>query len=103
MFRPFQCLLCGAILSLASCATTVPAGQSSLKNPTVISVAKNGAVRVNHQAVPLKKLASTLKGMGASEKSQFKIEGENGTDPRHIEQVLEVLVDNGLLPKNTID
>lgn len=102
MFRPLQCILACAILCLAACATRPPA-QSSLKNPTVITVSRHGAIRVNHQAVPLKKLATTLKEMGATQGSKFKIEGETGSDPRDIDRVLEVLVDNGLLPKNTID
>ncbi len=103
MFRPLQCLLLGVILCLPACAGKETARQTALKNPTVISVAKDGAIQVNQKPVPLKKLAATLKGMGITSNSKFKIEGETGSDPRDIDQVLEVLVDNGLLPKNTID
>lgn len=93
----------GALLCLPACAGTETPAHATLKTPTVITVAKSGKIEVDHKAVPLKKLAATLKEMGVTKNSSFKIEGETGTDQRDIDQVLEVLVDNGLLPKNTID
>ena len=103
MFRPISCIVAGAMLCLCACASHETAMHPSVKNPTVITVARDGAIRVDHRAVPLKNLAATLKSMGITANSKFKIEGENGSDPKDIDQVLEVLVDNGLLPKNTID
>ncbi len=69
----------------------------------MITVAKNGTIYVNRESVPLKKLAVTLKGMGLDKNSKFTIEGESGSDQKDIDQVLEVLAVNGLLPKDTID
>jgi|ERR1700677_191647 len=103
MFRPLRYILMSVILCLPACAGKETASHTALKNPTVITVAKNGAIHVNHQPVALKNLAVTLKDMGLTKNSKFKIEGEAGSDQGDIDHVLEVLVDNGLLPKNTID
>ncbi|HWB58440.1 MAG TPA: hypothetical protein VG733_03070 [Chthoniobacteraceae bacterium] len=105
MSRTLQCILLGVILGLPACASkeTAAARPAVKTNPTLITVAKSGTIRVNHQAVPLKKLAVTLHGMGIAKNSQFKIEGETGTDQQRIEDVLDVLVINGYLPKDTID
>ena len=103
MFRRLPFILMSVILCLPACASKETAGHASLKNPTLITVAKNGAIHVNREPVPLKKLAVTLKDMGLTKNSRFEIEGETGSNQKDIDQVLEVLVDNGLLPKNTID
>lgn len=111
MFRPLPVILIGASLCLSACASRDTALQSTplknstakIKGPVVITVAKDGAINVDRQPVPLKNLAVTLKGMGLTKDSKFKIEGETGTAPKEIDQVLETLVDNGFLPKNTID
>jgi biopolymer transport protein ExbD len=103
MFRRLPYILITAVLLLPACAGKETPRQASVNNPTVITVARSGAIKVNHEPVPLKKLAVTLKGMGLTKNSKFKIEGETGSDQKDIDQVLEVLVDNGLLPKNTID
>lgn len=92
-----------ALLCLPACAAREFPAHATVKNPMVITIAKSGKIEVNHKSVPLKKLAATLKGMGVTRNSGFKIEGETGTDQRDIDQVLGVLVENGLLPKNTID
>jgi biopolymer transport protein ExbD len=103
MLRLLPYIVLSVILCLPACASKETAARTPLKTPTLIMVAKNGAIHVNHQSVPLKKLAVTLKDMGLTKNSKFKIEGEIGSNQGDIDQVLEVLVDNGLLPKNTID
>src|SRR5271163_700737 len=103
MFRPLPSLLLCVILCLTACAYKETAGHTSLKSTTTITVARSGAIHVNREAVPLNKLAATLKGMGLGKNSKFKVEGETGIDQEEIDHVLEVLADNGLLPKNTID
>jgi biopolymer transport protein ExbD len=107
MFRPLPYILSCVILCLPACASKDTAGHTpahtSVKSPTLITIAKNGAIHVNRERVPLKKLAVTLKGMGLDKNSKFRIEGEPGSDQKDIDQVLEILADNGLLPKNTID
>ena len=103
MFRLLPYILLSVVLCLPACASKETARHASVKNPTVITVAKNGEIHVDRRPVSLKKLATTLKDMGLNKNSKLKIEGETGTGQQDIDQVLEVLVDNGLLPKNSID
>lgn len=112
---PLLTLICG--LLLAGCASHSPApspakpvatsaslpSPAKANTPNVITVAKNGNVEVNARPVPLNKLSYTLKEMGLSKKSKFTVEGESGTDMAKIDFVLETLVQDGYLPKNTID
>ena len=112
MLRPLLRILpAAALFCLAACASKETAATppptsptpKPVKSATVITVAKNGGVEVNHKAVPLKNLAATLKQMGVTKNSKFSVEGENGTNPEDIEEVMNVLVINGFLPANTID
>jgi biopolymer transport protein ExbD len=84
------------------------AGQETItpvaeKLPIVILIEKSGAISVQRQHVRLKDLAAKLKGLGVPGNTKLAVEGESGTRQRDIERVLETLVDNGLLPKGTID
>jgi len=88
---------------LSACAGQKVAEYPQKKNTTVITVAKSGAVRVDKKPVKLQGLVGTLKSMGVTRKSQLAVQGEIGADQKEIEQVLETLVDGGLLPKGTID
>ena len=92
-----------AVLCLSACAGQKIVELQRKKNTTVILVAKSGAVRVNHKDVQLHGLVDTLKSMGVTKDTRLAVEGEPGADQKEIEQVLETLVDGGLLPKGTID
>lgn len=73
------------------------------KIPTVILIAKNGAISVERQRVRLQELTGKLRELGVTSKTKLAVEGEPGTRQKDIERVLETLVDAGLLPKGTID
>ena len=92
-----------AALCLSACATRKAPALQSKKTTTVVTVARNGSVRIDKKRVKLQGLVGTLKSMGVTQKSHLAVQGETGADQREIEQVLETLVDGGLLPKGTID
>jgi len=96
-------VLIAAALFLSACASEKAAKNTPVKPTTVIIVAKNGAVTVDHKPVQLHSLVKTLKAQGITQKTKLAVEGDPGVDQKDIDRVLETLVDGGLLPKGTID
>jgi len=96
-------VLIAATLCLSACASQHTAKNQPVRKTTVIVVAKNGEVSVDHKTVKLHSLVSTLKAHGINKNTKLAVEGDPGADQKTIEHVLETLVDGGLLPKGTID
>jgi biopolymer transport protein ExbD len=106
MFRSLYVFPIIAALLLSACAAynAAPANpHPPVKTPPVISVAKNGSIKLNGTHVRLEDLPASLKAMGVTSKSKLTIEGDPDASQQDIDRVLESLVDNGLLPKGTID
>lgn len=103
MYRFSLLTLVILVMGLAACASQKGPQPRVAKKATVITVARNGAVKIDHKKVQLRSLVAALKAEGVTKKTRLAVEGETGTDQRDIERVLEALVSGGLLPKGTID
>jgi biopolymer transport protein ExbD len=91
------------VVCLTACESQKSAERQRKTNTTVITITKNGTLSVGHKPVRLHTLVGTLQSMGVAKGAKLAVEGESGADQKQIDEVLETLLDNGFLPKGTID